>query len=619
MAPQVAAPTSPYTSPKLHLNMETKRRKLNSTAVSSPHPLGIRPQGNLLLLASEDLQHVTNYRRKSLGRLAALSDDILYSILGEVEDANSLRNFAQSSKYCYAFGWQDELWKHMFVRDERVIKQWKGSWKRSYWHLDADQEARISCNVHNLDTGAVSGTTTVYSDLLYRPFQCSQVNFETYLLRGLDALKGPNSEKLQIERVSKTLSEAEFQEKSNTPFILTETYPRGDGTETCSWKETFELFDTEKLVERFGHVIFRQECVDWPLKLYREYMKNNQDESPLYLFDCRSTVMRGSGDTEDKTAATTATSTETVTASASTANGSTDNCVDGVVASEVTTTTVPFRNTFIDPYVPSIFLTDLFALCGSFRPDYSWMIVGPTGSGSTFHKDPNATCAWNSVMKGTKYWLMFPPSTPPPGVHTDSSESEVTAPCSLAEWFLGGFFTETMELARTADPKRPPPFLHGLCHTGETMYVPSGWWHMVLNVQMSPDEVECVAITQNFIPRGKKLAESLKFLRDKPDQISGFCHDKIVEAAKEHGVECDPEAPEESVYELFVRQLRQSEHAKDLDEALEMVPAKKVKKAALADVWKEVVGEKEKGFSFGFGGDADETASEGGFSFGFSV
>jgi hypothetical protein len=36
------------------------------------------------------------------------------------------------------------------------------------------------------------------------------------------------------------------------------------------------------------------------------------------------------------------------------------------------------------------------------RPDHRWIIWGPRGSGSTFHKDPNATSAWNAVIKGTK-------------------------------------------------------------------------------------------------------------------------------------------------------------------------------------------------------------------------
>ena len=47
--------------------------------------------------------------------------------------------------------------------------------------------------------------------------------------------------------------------------------------------------------------------------------------------------------------------------------------------------------------VPRYFQEDLFSVLGEDdRPDYRWLIYGPAKSGSTFHKDPNATSAWNA-------------------------------------------------------------------------------------------------------------------------------------------------------------------------------------------------------------------------------
>ncbi len=48
-------------------------------------------------------------------------------------------------------------------------------------------------------------------------------------------------------------------------------------------------------------------------------------------------------------------------------------------------------------WTPECFGEDLFAALGSQRPDSRWLIVGPERSGSTFHKDPNATRSVKSL------------------------------------------------------------------------------------------------------------------------------------------------------------------------------------------------------------------------------
>ncbi|DBA74434.1 TPA: hypothetical protein ACH3X1_011187 [Trebouxia sp. C0004] len=72
-----------------------------------------------------------------------------------------------------------------------------------------------------------------------------------------------------------------------------------------------------------------------------------------------------------------------------------------------------------DYKVPKYFDEDLFSVLGEAgRPDFRWLIMGPPRSGSTFHKDPNATSAWNAVVTGSKKWIMYPPSALPPGQAT---------------------------------------------------------------------------------------------------------------------------------------------------------------------------------------------------------
>lgn len=76
---------------------------------------------------------------------------------------------------------------------------------------------------------------------------------------------------------------------------------------------------------------------------------------------------------------------------------------------------------------------------------------------------------------------------------------------SLTEWFCA-FYDE----ARTASP---PP-VECVCRAGELVFVPRGWWHMVVNVEDS------IAVTQNYVSR-RNLLPCLRFLGTKPDQVSG--------------------------------------------------------------------------------------------------
>ncbi|KRZ12230.1 Bifunctional arginine demethylase and lysyl-hydroxylase JMJD6 [Trichinella zimbabwensis] len=66
------------------------------------------------------------------------------------------------------------------------------------------------------------------------------------------------------------------------------------------------------------------------------------------------------------------------------------------------------------------------------------------------------THAWNAVISGHKRWCLFPPDTPESLVKLKLGEGEV------------------------------------LQKLGETIFVPDGWWHVVLNLDLT------VAVTQNY-------------------------------------------------------------------------------------------------------------------------
>ncbi|KAG8904439.1 hypothetical protein FRB99_001774 [Tulasnella sp. 403] len=303
----------------------------------------------------------------------------------------------------------------------------------------------------------------------------------------------------------------------------------------------------DTLEQRFGNVEFRAEAFDVPFHVYRQYAKQCDDEdSPLYLFDSRFVEKTG-----------------------------------GAMGRE---------------YLPFTFFgRDLFELLGPERPDYRWLIVGPARSGSTFHKDPNGTSAWNAVLQGRKGWIMFPPDVCPPGVYTNEDESEVTSPLSIPEWFLTYFDHAWNTYGPTAkDPETRGKLVVGVCGPGEVIYVPSGWWHLVVNLD------EATAVTQNFVSEDE-LVNVLRFMRDKPDQMSGF----------------KGSTDGRTIYDGFLNALRTSEPRiyEGAMQALSKTPPCGVRKETL---WNKVVGNTQPdddsningGFAFGFDIDEDEDTAE---------
>lgn len=134
-----------------------------------------------------------------------------------------------------------------------------------------------------------------------------------------------------------------------------------------------------------------------------------------------------------------------------------------------------------DYIVPHLFSEDLLKYAGeSRRPPHQWMCIGGPRSGTAIHVDPLGTSAWNALVHGHKRWALFPPGSVP---------EEILKPKgiqSAAQWF-------DVVWPKTQDASwvYPKP-LHVVQGPGDVMFVPSGWWHVVINMDFS------VAVTENF-------------------------------------------------------------------------------------------------------------------------
>jgi len=177
-----------------------------------------------------------------------------------------------------------------------------------------------------------------------------------------------------------------------------------------------------------------------------------------------------------------------------------------------------------DYTVPEQFTDDLFCtLRADLRPDYRWLIIGPKGSGTYLHVDPLCTSAWNTLISGYKKWVILEPleneSVSVSNVDCYDEKGGGDRP-SIAEWFERTLHGDPFENTGDNVVKIETLYGKGFVFTqqpGETVFVPWGWQHAVLNLPGNPAAAKAehgspaIAVTHNFIPK-RSIAQVDGFL-----------------------------------------------------------------------------------------------------------
>lgn len=237
-------------SQKISLNIDripfcpadASEESINLDPQVQAHPLGVRPSGNAFTVTCA-------HARDHIGIFATVPDEVILALLEWLDDVDLLR-LGTVCRAFFAFTTSDDLWKALLLRKGRLKSRWRGSWRATYLERQSLELLSIDCKL--------------YSDALYRPFLCSQINLLSFTSR-----MSPN----RIPRLA-NLSQADFLTGwSDRPFVLTESVRQ--------WPISSEWCQ-ERLLDTYGEVEFRAEAVDWSLKTYVEYMNNMHDESPLY-------------------------------------------------------------------------------------------------------------------------------------------------------------------------------------------------------------------------------------------------------------------------------------------------------------------------------------------------
>ncbi|KAK4274126.1 hypothetical protein QN277_017404 [Acacia crassicarpa] len=355
-------------------------------------------------------------RADALGDLRVLPDEILCAILEELTPRDVAR-LACVSSVMYILCYEEPLWMTLCLKGASGLLQYKSSWKKTALHRENLPDKYIECNRGFLH---FDGFNSLY--LYRRLYRCHAK---------LDAFYVDNGNVERRKDISLEDFHAEYDGKK--PVMLTGL--------ADAWPARHK-WTTDQLLTNCGDVAFKishrsSRKILMKFKDYVSYMKLQQDEDPLYIFDEKF----------------------------------------GDIAPSL----------LKDYCVPHLFQEDYFDILNEDkRPPYRWLIIGPERSGASWHVDPALTSAWNTLLSGRKRWALYPPGKVPLGVtvhvNEDDGDVNIETPSSL-QWWLDFY-------PLLADEDKP---IECTQLPGETIYVPSGWWHCVLNLETT------IAVTQNFV------------------------------------------------------------------------------------------------------------------------
>lgn len=277
-----------------------------------------------------------------------------------------------------------------------------------------------------------------------------------FVVEGLRVISSANKFKVK-NTFTNDVSLKEFRdrfEKAKIPVVVSERHDNHTLVRLCSFFKLFKDRYFECGEDSDGY------SIEIKLKYFLIYKRRCKDRFPLYIFDAWIPHWKGA-------------------------------------ARKQTVVKKLFQT-------PRFFKQDYMAcLRKEERPPWKWLLIGPKYSGTAVHVDPLGTCAWNRLLFGEKLWLLFPPETPAEMLKWNQNDS-----CweEASDWFIN-IYPKTQ---CNSWPQEYKPLVT-FQYPGDVIFVPAGWWHVVLNLKTS------IAVTQNFVSKENFTLAWELTSKEKPD------------------------------------------------------------------------------------------------------
>ncbi|ETK92033.1 hypothetical protein, variant 1 [Phytophthora nicotianae CJ01A1] len=420
---------------------------------------------------------------------AGFSDELIAYFTLFCEPKELLR-LSEVNSVFYVFCQEDPLWMGQCLRLHNGDFSYHYNWKLTTFY---PRDPRPLEQLHKAFRPVT--VKDFGSDFLYRRWcRCNMQLGDAYLLPSEE--QDPTIRRLQKIDIQDLTFRDFYEQYSSIPFIIRNAIGK--------WKASTE-WTVEKLVERIPSdvkhrithnldVMSSSPTMEMSFADFFNYANNQHDETPLYIFDARFGE-KVPAMLEDY------------------------NVQDLKVFKEDFLSVVaerkeePAKAVKLEAGGKKVRKDKKKKRApGSTRPDFRWIVIGPQRTGAPWHQDPARTSAWNSLVKGRKRWAIYPPDSPPPGVNVGKNGEYQSSGLDMPSlmWYLHVYPTLT--------PDQKP--LEIIQEEGETIYVPNGWWHLVLNLDLT------IAVTQNFVDSHNVLMFMKDLLNDGQDEaLAMFQHE----------------------------------------------------------------------------------------------